>query len=78
MEKVERIRKALTDNRIYAEVEKVKDGVVKVTIEEGDWKQAHRYADYLIEEMFPDCTITQRVTESDGSDCYSAEHYVFI
>ena len=40
---------------------------------DGDWKHAHGYADYLMEELGYKCEY-QGVTEEDGSDWYTATH----
>jgi hypothetical protein len=56
---------------------------IVVEIEWGDWKHQHLYAVYLIEEFLKSKNIQllqhiERVTEENGSDCYSAIHYFLI
>lgn len=72
----EKIYDLLRQNEIYGQVYLDNEGVV-VLIEWGDWKHEHLYADQLIKAEFPDCQIDQVVTETDGSDCYSAEHHIY-
>ena len=72
----EKIYNLLKKNGIYAQVYS-DDSHVVVLIEWGDWKHEHRYADCLIESEFPDCRIDCVVTETDSSDCYSAEHHIY-
>ena len=45
----------------------------------GDWKHDHLYANYLVEEWCKEnnyllSNVIEEITESDGSDCYSAIH----
>jgi hypothetical protein len=70
---VQEIQKYLQDHKIYAEVWEQNDQVV-VSIEWGDWKHDHLYCVHLMKEKGYDHT-WERVTEEDGSDCYSAEHF---
>ena len=68
------IRKYLKDNELDCEVYEHENGCVSVEIEWGDWKHEHRYLDYIMNELGYSL-YTEDVTESDGSDCYSALHY---
>lgn len=59
----------------------VDDQVIGISINNGDWKHDHLNLDYTIRENFTDEQIDfihTIVTEEDGSDCYSAEHYIFF
>ena len=48
--------------------------IVYIDIEWGDWKHEHGYADYIMSINGFD-KITEKLTEEDGSDCYSSIHY---
>jgi len=47
--------------------------VYDIEIHWGDWKHEHLYLKFLLEELGYIQT-QERVTEEDGSDCYSAIH----
>ena len=47
--------------------------VVDISIEWGDWKHEHGYCKQLMKEIGY-VEISDKVTEEDGSDCYSAIH----
>lgn len=58
----------------FSEVNESPEGTVIVSVEWGDWKHSHAYLDWLMKRL--DYTkIHEAVTEEDGSDCYSADHY---
>jgi hypothetical protein len=63
-------------------VDETFDGRLCIEIHWGDWKHEHRRADYLVRQFFMDkglgVHVDEQVTEEDGSDCYSAEHYYSI
>lgn len=60
-------------NEIGFEVWNYSPDTILVEIIWGDWKHEHRRADWLMEQNgFK--LVRQWVTESDGSDCYSAVH----
>ena len=58
------------------------DGRLVISIHWGDWKHEHNYADFLVRKFFMDKGLGIEtdvdVTEEDGSDTYSAEHYYQI
>ena len=59
------------------------NNTVVVEITWGDWKHDHLFCDYLVESFLKEKGFTQidraeNVTDSDGSDCYSAIHYYTI
>lgn len=70
------IDKFLSDNGIYAEVYPYSPYVpaVVVSISWGDWKHDHGWATDLMHYLGYR-EIGGRVTEENGSDCYSADHY---
>jgi hypothetical protein len=73
MDKVQEIQEYLKENDIYGEVSEDGSQLV-VSIEWGDWKHDHKRCDYLMAKknyLF----VEEQVTEEDGSDCYSANHY---
>ena len=58
------------------------DGRLVISIHWGDWKHEHNYADFLVRKFFIDKGLGIEtdvdVTDEDGSDTYSAEHYYQI
>lgn len=78
-ELAEKIEKMLDENHIHCEVYVEPPlPVVCVQINWGDWKHEHLRADLLVKEKFSPIFVTERLTEEDGSDCYSAVHkYLF-
>lgn len=80
--------KAFAEAHIYPDylsVMNIDDDVVKVVfdIEWGDWKHEHGHAFYVVTEYFFKKKLylentDERVTEEDGSDCYSAEHTLWF
>ena len=56
----------------------MKGRVYSVTILNGDWKHDHSRLDYIVEHQLAGVWLWNEVTEEDGSDCYSANHIVFI
>lgn len=58
----------------FSEVNESQEGAVIVSVEWGDWKHSHAYLDKLMERLGY-TKIHENVTEQDGSDCYSADHY---
>lgn len=46
----------------------------EVLIEWGDWKHEHGYLDYLMKKN-GFIKVDEKITEEDGSDCFSAIHY---
>ena len=65
----------LNDNGVWAEVYHKLDGAVMcVDIEWGDWRHSHLWARDLMSYLGY-VEVGSKVTEEDGSDCYSAEHY---
>lgn len=71
------IRKYLKDNNLYCEVYEHANGCISVEIEWGDWKHDHAYLNYIMRENGFQL-LTENVTETDGSDCYSALHIYSI
>lgn len=66
------IQNYLQEHKIWADV--WCSDIVCVSIEWGDWKHDHAYADYLMEQIGYKL-IDEVETETDGSDCYSSNHY---
>lgn len=73
LEEDERIADYLNCNGVYADVWK-SGSEITINIDWGDWKHDHlwcenamRYLGYLL--------CGSRITDENGSDCYSAEHY---
>ena len=72
-DEVEMISSYLSDNGVYAEVFNLLAAIV-VSIEWGDWKHDHGWCRNLMSYIGYD-EVRENVTEENGSDCYSAEHY---
>lgn len=71
----EKVQKLLDSNYISADVYPHWNlPVIVIDIHWGDWKHDHGRAKWLISQHGGDF-ITSKVTEENGSDCYSAEHY---
>lgn len=64
----------LYKNGVYAHVYTMNEFAVCVGISWGDWKHEHLWARDLMEYIGYH-EIGSKVTEEDGSDTYSAEHY---
>ena len=66
----------LNDNGVWAEVYQYNQSIAAyvVSISWGDWKHEHLWARDLMSYLGY-VEIGNKVTEEDGSDCYSAEHY---
>lgn len=77
---IKRIDEVLREQDIYAdwvlEDTYEGEGAIAFHISWGDWKHDHLCADLAIERTFSNCSIATVTTEQDGSDCYSATHYV--
>lgn len=76
-ELVMKVQNLLNENKLFADV--YNDGMfLKVDISWGDWKHEHLRCDWLIKDNFKVLLNAEDVTESDGSDCYSATHTYVI
>ena len=74
----EAIEKLMCDNGICGDVQLCKNGVAIVEINWGDWKHSHARFDYLMKKTFNAEIVQTVVTESDGSDVYSAKHIYIL
>ncbi len=77
MEKIcyDNIYNVLNANRLYGEIDiDETEHTVSISISWGDWKHEHLRLDNLMQKHFSVVMIGENVTESDGSDCYSAVH----
>ena len=63
----------LRTKNCYYELYEPEDGLV-ISVEWGDWKHDHRYLEYLMGEL-DYILVDKKITNEDGSDCYSADHY---
>lgn len=63
-------------------VDETFDDRLVISINWGDWKHEHGYADYLVKKFFMDkglgIEVEREITDEDGSDTYSADHYYDI
>ena len=65
----------LNDNGVWADVYPyLGTSALVVSIEWGDWKHSHLWAKTLMKYLGY-TEVGEKVTEEDGSDCYSADHY---
>lgn len=69
-----RIHQFLDDNGVWADVWTENGIAVVVGISWGDWKHEHLWAKTLMRYLGYG-ELGCKVTEEDGSDCYSADHY---
>jgi hypothetical protein len=78
----EELQQYLKANGFDYFVDETFDDRLCIEIHRGDWKHEHRRADYLVRHFFMDkglgISVDEQVTDEDGSDCYSAEHYYSI
>ena len=79
-EKCAEVEKLLQNEGIVAECCQYLDlPAMVVFIPWGDWKHSHARAKWLIEENVKGITfLSAKVTEENGSDCYSAEYRYII
>ena len=72
----EKVEKRLLDNGILSTASPVygQDNAIEVEINWGDWKHSHLRARWILGEEFDMIEVGEEVTESDGSDTYSAVH----
>ena len=64
----------LAELEIYPDYISVDGDYVLVKINWGDWKHDHARLDLVMEANFTVMLVDVKITESDGSDCYSALH----
>lgn len=67
------IARLFKDNELYYEWSIYNNSVV-IEVEWGDWKHDHLRLDYLMNNRGYKL-VEERMTEEDGSDCYSSVHY---
>ena len=72
---MEEVNQILWDNNIYHDTY-IDDDYIVVKINWGDWKHDHLRADYILNNAGYVCIDTV-VTDSNGSDCYSATHFYY-
>lgn len=79
MSKAEQISEILRNEDLCADVWDESENVVAVEINRGDWKHEHGFLLELVTEQMPGIKkVTCKVTEEDGSDCYSAIHRFYF
>lgn len=67
------VQDILNNDHLYADVYAYDEIGICVDISWGDWKHEHLRCDYLM-KLHGYTFVCSDVTESDGSDCYSATH----
>lgn len=78
---IEEIEKKLNEYNVWADVYEEHFGIC-IEINWGDWKHEHLCAEWITRELLDlmgyahKYTITEDITEEDGSDCYSARHLI--
>lgn len=78
LEYTEKVQKLLDRDHICADVYPHYGlPVVVIDIHWGDWKHDHGRAKWLVSQHGGNL-IGSKVTEENGSDCYSAEHYFYF
>ena len=70
------IEKILTANKIFPDYCEPYEYGVKVSVRWGDWKHDHAAIRYLLSSRYDYDGYV--VNEEDGSDCYSADHYIKV
>ena len=76
--KVAEVQNLLDSNGIFADVYS-SHGTIQVEISWGDWKHEHLRADWLIANNIGGLLFrNEKVTEEDGSDCYSSVHNYLV
>lgn len=75
-DEIQMLSNYLGDNGLYVDVNRYSTEVpaIVVSIEWGDWKHEHGWCNDLMGYLGY-VEIGNQVTEENGSDCYSAEHY---
>ena len=78
------IDKKFRDNKHFYEVGVELDPMnryfIRISIEWGDWKHDHLYANFVVRELLDKLgikfKIDEYVTEEDGDDAYSGDHLI--
>lgn len=75
-DKVDEVNKIFKAHNVglNAEIVSLESEEAQIYIEWGDWKHEHGYADYVM-NCNGFCKVYEKVTEEDGSDCYSSIHH---
>lgn len=75
-EEVDKVNKEFKSERcrMIAEISDLNTMEIAITIEWGDWKHEHQYADYIMAKH-GFTLIKEDVTEENGDDSYSSIHY---
>lgn len=72
---VDKIYKYLKDNRLWNDdIDQPNKNTLVIGVSWGDWKHDHIYLNHLMSYLDYIC-VKEIVTEENGSDCYSANHY---
>ena len=67
----------LFEKGLHYDIFEVCSNVIGIEVSWGDWKHDHAYLDYIMGELGYR-KIEDKITEQDGSDCYSSIHiYIF-
>lgn len=63
----------LKEGHISGDVTTNNDKSIEILVEWGDWKHEHTYLKYLMNKN-GFVQVSEKITEENGSDCYSARH----
>jgi hypothetical protein len=76
---IKKIDSLMKEYHLYGDVYEHFERMIAVEISWGDWKHSHLRFKWMMEENFPESVyFGEKVTEEDGSDCYSAIHYFYF
>ena len=77
-EKIKEVHEHLSSENFYTDGiytdSELPDCIICIDINWGDWKHEHLRLDWLMREIGA-TPFGEKVTEENGSDCYSATHY---
>ena len=70
---IQELYQHLKSKGLYCEIHNANDFLL-ISVEWGDWKHEHLYLEHIMAELGY-VLISKKITDEDGSDCYSADHY---
>ena len=74
LSEVDMLNRYAGDNGLYIDDISSFGGIIRISISWGDWKHQHRFCNKLFSYIGYSC-VKEMLTEENGSDCYSADHY---
>ena len=73
METYELVRKTMDEAQLSGDIWQATDEAEQILIQWGDWKHDHLHLKYVMDKK-GFSQVEEKVTEEDGSDCYSSLH----